>query len=162
MTPELLFGATSQLAMVTWGLMLLFPRRPVITNVLAGIVAPVVFGAVYVVLILTWWWSADGGFSSLAEVARLFSNPWLLLAGWVHYLAFDLLVGRWELRDAQRRGVPYCMVVPCLVLTFLFGPGGWLLYLLIRMRGGTNATGSEGNSRSLPSLWLREFRNERH
>jgi hypothetical protein len=136
MTPDVLFAATSQLAMVTWVLMMLFPRRPFITTILAGIVTPVVLAVVYVVIILSWWWSADGGFSSLGEVATLFDNPWLLLAGWVHYLAFDLLVGRWELRDAQTRGVPYYLVVPCLVLTFMFGPGGWLLYCVIRTWAG--------------------------
>ncbi|HEU6452531.1 MAG TPA: ABA4-like family protein, partial [Gemmatimonadaceae bacterium] len=61
-----------------------------------------------------------------------FENPWALLAGWVHYLAFDLFVGGWEVRDAQRRGIPHLLVVPALVLTFLFGPGGLLLYLAIR------------------------------
>ena len=71
---------------------------------------------------------SEGGFSSLAGVAALFSEPWILLAGWTHYLAFDLLVGNWEMRDATKRGIPYMLVLPCLVLTFLFGPAGWLLY----------------------------------
>jgi hypothetical protein len=75
------------------------------------------------------FWGADGGFGTLDEVARLFANPWLLLAGWVHYLAFDLLIGNWEARDARARGVPHWALVPCLLGTFLFGPAGWLLYL---------------------------------
>ena len=61
-------------------------------------------------------------------------NPWLLLAGWIHYLAFDLLVGSWEVRDARERGIGHLLVVPCLILTFLFGPAGWLLYLGVRTR----------------------------
>jgi hypothetical protein len=73
-----------------------------------------------------------GGFSSLAGVETLFRNQWALLAGWSHYLAFDLFVGGWEVRDARERGVPHLFVVPALVLTFLFGPAGWLLYLTIR------------------------------
>jgi hypothetical protein len=75
---------------------------------------------------------SDGGFSSLSSVSRLFENPWALLAGWTHYLAFDLFIGGWEVRDAQRRGVRHLFMVPVLVLTFLLGPGGLLLYLLIR------------------------------
>ena len=63
----------------------------------------------------------------------LFSEPWILLAGWTHYLAFDLLVGNWEMRDATTRGLPYWLVLPCLVLTFLFGPAGWLLYAIVRL-----------------------------
>ena len=89
---------------------------------------PVVFAALYAALIAGQWSGADGGFSSLPDVARLFANRWLLLAGWVHYLCFDLLTGAWEVQDARARGIPHLLVVPCLVLTFLFGPAGWLLY----------------------------------
>ena len=75
---------------------------------------------------------ADGGSGSLAEVSRLFENPYLLLAGWVHYLAFDLFIGAWEVRDARRLGIPHLLVVPCLGLTFILGPVGLLLYLGLR------------------------------
>ena len=87
---------------------------------------------VYVLIIVMEWGNSSGGFSSLADVSALFSNPWLLLAGWTHYLSFDLFVGSWEVRDAIERGIPHLMVVPCLALTFLFGPAGWLLYLGLR------------------------------
>ena len=86
----------------------------------------------------TWrWWlrrwrESEGGFSSLAGVRALFDNPWALLAGWTHYLAFDLFIGGWEVRDAQQRGLPHLFVVPALVLTFLLGPAGLLFYLAIR------------------------------
>lgn len=80
------------------------------------------------------------GFSTLAGVGTLFLNPWLLLAGWVHYLAFDLLIGSWEVEDARERGIPHLIVIPCLVLTFMFGPAGRLLYRIVRsVRGkGSN------------------------
>ena len=57
----------------------------------------------------------------------------MLLAGWIHYLAFDLLIGTWETRDARERGLPHLLLVPCLVLTFLLGPAGWLLYMGVRL-----------------------------
>ncbi len=75
-----------------------------------------------------------GGFSSLAAVAQLFDNRWLLLAGWVHYLAFDLLTGAWETRDAIARRVPRLLLAPCLVVTFMLGPIGLLGYHLCRIR----------------------------
>ncbi len=78
------------------------------------------------------WGGSRGGFSSLHGVAELFSNPWLLLAGWVHYLAFDLFVGTWEVRDSLERGVPRLLVVPCLLLTFMLGPVGFLTYHVTR------------------------------
>ena len=88
-------------------------------------------------IIATRFAGSAGGFASLAAVATLFSNPWLLLAGWTHYLAFDLFVGSWEVRDARERGIPHLCVLPCLALTFLFGPAGWLLYLALRARSAT-------------------------
>ena len=72
-------------------------------------------------------------------MALLFSNPWALLAGWVHYLAFDLFVGSWEVRDSQARGIPHWLVLPCLFLTFMFGPAGWLLYMAVRVVRTHNA-----------------------
>jgi hypothetical protein len=46
----------------------------------------------------------------------------------VHYLAFDLFVGSWEVRDSQRRRMPHLFIIPSLVLTFLLGPVGFLTY----------------------------------
>ena len=62
----------------------------------------------------------------------LFQKQELLLAGWVHYLAFDLFIGAWETRDAQRNQIPHLVVIPCLVMTFMLGPIGLLFYLAIR------------------------------
>ena len=113
MTQDQIFAIVNPLAALSW---------------LALIVVPVLLALLYAGLIGVHWSGAQGGFSSLPAVAQLFANPWLLLAGWVHYLCFDLLVGTWEVQDAQARGIPHLWVVPCLVLTFLFGPAGWLLY----------------------------------
>jgi hypothetical protein len=93
---------------------------------------PALLAVIYAVLLAATFARSEGGFSSLAGVRMLFDNPWMLLAGWTHYLAFDLFVGGWEVRDAQRRGLSHLLIVPALVLTFLFGPVGLLVYLAIR------------------------------
>jgi hypothetical protein len=80
---------------------------------------------------MAFWSGGQGGFDSLEHVAELFGNRELLLAGWIHYLAFDLLVGAWITRKARKDGIAYWAVVPCLVLTFLFGPAGYLLFSAI-------------------------------
>jgi hypothetical protein len=103
-----------------------------VTEVVAGFAVPALLAIVYVAVIGINFFGSPGGFSSLPDVALLFSNPWLLLAGWTHYLAFDLLVGTWETRDAREHRIPHVLLVPCLILTFLFGPAGWLLYQAVR------------------------------
>lgn len=75
---------------------------------------------------------APGGFDSLPNVMLLFTKPEIALAGWIHYLAFDLFVGAWEVRTARAERIPFPLVVPCLALTFLFGPAGYLAFSTLR------------------------------
>jgi hypothetical protein len=131
MTPEHLFSILNLAAAVAWLPLVFFPRARWATTVVP-MVMPFLLAVVYVVLVVTTLPSSEGGFSSLSGVRALFENPWALLAGWTHYLAFDLFIGGWEVRDAQQRGISHLLVIPVLVLTFLLGPGGLLLYLAIR------------------------------
>ena len=132
MTPEQVFSIANPLALVGWLVLVVFPRRRWATDVVIGVAIPALLASAYVIILATRWGTSTGGFSSLQGVATLFANPWLLLAGWIHYLAFDLLIGRWEVLDARERGIPHLAVVPCLIGTFLFGPAGWLLYTAVR------------------------------
>jgi hypothetical protein len=131
MNPEAVFGAANVIALVGWAALVIAPRWRW-TMRLVELAVPALLAIAYVVILATHWSVDADSFSTLANVAALFDNPWALLAGWVHYLAFDLLVGGWVARDAASRGVPHLLVVPCLVLTFLFGPAGWLLYQAIK------------------------------
>lgn len=128
---ETIFTACSSLALLGWVLLLFLPRQRH-AQVVAGIGVPLAIAAVYAVLIALYFGRSEGGFGSLTAVAQLFQTPAILLAGWVHYLAFDLFIGAWETRDAQVHGVPHLLVVPCLLLTFMLGPIGLLMYFAIR------------------------------
>jgi hypothetical protein len=132
MTPDQIFSIANPLALLAWITLIVFPRRKMVTDVVIGIAVPALFAAAYAAILAAKWGTSTGSFSSLQGVSTLFANPWLLLAGWIHYLAFDLLIGRWEVIDAGERGVPHLAVVPCLLLTFMFGPTGWLLYMIVR------------------------------
>jgi hypothetical protein len=132
MSADSLFSFASTLVLPGWLLLVLLPRWKYSATLVAAVVIPALLGLLYAWLIVSHIGSTDGGFGSLAEVRALFSNEFLLLAGWIHYLAFDLFIGSWEVRDAQRHGVHHLAVIPCLVLTFLFGPVGLMLYFVIR------------------------------
>src|SRR6202045_356340 len=132
MSPEQVFSIASAIALLSWLLLAVLPRRRWVTEVVTSKVVPGLFAVLYLGIIVSKFGGTAGGFSSLAGVSALFANPWLLLAGWVHYLAFDLLIGTWEVRDAQEHGIPHLVVVPCLFLTFMFGPAGWLAYVTVR------------------------------
>ena len=132
MSPNQIFSIANFTALCCWLLLIVLPGRTWVNRLVAGVAVPAAFAVVYTVIMAMHFFRSEGGFSSLPDVARLFMNPWLLLAGWIHYLAFDLLIGTWELRDSRDRGLPHLLVVPCLILTFLFGPAGWLLYMGVR------------------------------
>ncbi len=132
MSPEQLFSLCGMLVLPGWLLLVFLPRWKWSARLVCPVVIPLALAAVYVWLVATTFGRTPGGFGSLAEVGLLFRNERALLAGWIHYLAFDLFVGSWEVRDSRRAGVHHLLVVPCLVLTFLFGPAGLLLYLAIR------------------------------
>jgi len=131
-TPAQFFSAANIVALVAWVLLAVLPRQRWVTSIVSGMAVPAGLAVAYIIIIASQWSSGTGGFSTLDAVSGLFGNRWLLLAGWLHYLAFDLLVGTWEVRDARQRGIPHLAVLPCLALTFMFGPAGWLLYSGLR------------------------------
>jgi hypothetical protein len=130
-TAESVFSACNLIAIAGWLALLIAPRSPR-TMTLAATAIPLTLAAVYLALFVMHARGSEGGFSSLAAVSQLFENRWLLLAGWVHYLAFDLFIGAWETRDAMARGVSRLWLAPCLVLTFMLGPIGLLCYHGVR------------------------------
>ncbi|MGE0592289.1 MAG: ABA4-like family protein [Vicinamibacterales bacterium] len=136
MSPEQLFSIVNLVAVVSWLALAALPRMPWVARRVTGVVVPGLLSLVYVGLLVSSW-GAPGDFSSLGGVSQLFANPWLLLAGWTHYLAFDLLVGSWQAQDARARGIRHVLLLPCLLLTFLFGPAGWLLYQAVRYASPT-------------------------
>lgn len=137
-TLESIFSICGVLAMLGWVGLVLLPRYPVVVNVIARLVIPGLIGLVYITLMLGNMSATpeNGGFGSLAQVKELFTVDALLLGGWVHYLAFDLFVGSWEVSDARKRGVHHLLVIPCLLATFMAGPAGLVLYLIVRTVAG--------------------------
>ena len=130
MTAEFVFVACTTLAGTGWTLLVLYPGKPRVRSI-AGIVIPSVLAAAYVVALGWHAGELSGGFTSLDAVAQLFSHRWALLAGWIHFLAFDLFVGSWIAADGSARGVGPLALFPVLLLTLLFGPLGFLAYLAV-------------------------------
>ena len=132
MKAEQIFSIANMIALLSWVVLAVAPRWTVTRKVILSGAIPLLLSAAYLVLIVMFFGKAEGGFDSLPNVMKLFTNEWATLAGWIHYLAFDLFVGAWEVKDAQMRGISHWFVIPCLVLTFLFGPIGFLLYSILR------------------------------
>lgn len=134
-----LFQLTGPLAVLGWLTLGLAPLAPRLAQVVAGSAIPALLSIGNAAIVLTHWADAPGGFASLAEVMALFTDPAIALAGWVHYLAFDLFVGAWITRTARTEAIPHLLALPCLVLTFLFGPAGFIAFSALRVSFGARA-----------------------
>jgi hypothetical protein len=134
MSPDQLFSLANALSLTAWLGLLFLPHVPAIRNVIAAAVIPCLFAAAYIVILVRFF--DPGGFakfSTLQGLASLQGSPWLLLAGWLHYLAFDLFVGAWEVRTARKDGIAHLAIVPSLILTFIVGPAGLLVFTITRL-----------------------------
>ncbi|MCA8902235.1 MAG: DUF4281 domain-containing protein [Hyphomonas sp.] len=140
MTYETVYTLINLAVMPAWLLLAILPRSTITRTVVHSGLYPLGLGVFYIVTLsmnMFFGMGAEGGtFTSAAGVSQLFSHPLGILVGWSHYLVFDLFTGAWEARDAQRRGVPHWMLVPCLFFTLMFGPVGLLLYLAVRLASG--------------------------
>jgi len=133
MTPDLVFTICNTAVIPAWLLLAAAPKAAFTQRVVHSALIPITLGSIYLTAFAINPDTPEGAsFSSLHGVMQLFTAPWAVLAGWIHYLAFDLFVGAWEVRDASRRGIPHLMVIPCLVFTLMLGPIGFALYLLLR------------------------------
>jgi len=133
MEADLIFTICGRIVLPAWLLLLLLPRWEWTQKLIFHVWIPSLLGVAYIYCFYLATPLPEGsGFGSLNEVMTLFQSPYALTAGWIHYLAFDLFIGAWEVRDAQRYNIAHWWLIPCLVLTFLAGPVGLLLYFVIR------------------------------
>lgn len=144
MQPEDIFRISNMMAMAGWLALLSSPFLPKLADRISALAIPLLLAIAYAGLILAFWSGAAGGFDSLPNVMQLFTQPEIALAGWIHYLAFDLLIGAWEVRTARAERIPFLAVVPCLALTFLFGPAGFLAFSALRAARAAIPTATHG------------------
>lgn len=131
MTPDILFSYAGSAAMFGWVVLIFGPRRWAAINAVPLWIIPLGLSALYTALILSRFSGTGGGFDSLSSVRTLFMDDWALLAGWVHYLAFDLFVGAVMAARMDRYAVVRMVQAPILVATFMLGPMGFLIAALV-------------------------------
>jgi len=131
-----LFTVSGYIALLGWLILIAYPWLGQGLNVVFAIVV-FLLCSIYAYLICFGkhhdeGQKVHGHFWSLRGVMGLFKSPRAVLAGWVHYLAFDLMVGIYIVSDAARFDISHWLLIPCLILTLLFGPIGLLVYLILR------------------------------
>jgi hypothetical protein len=131
---ETIFTLANLFVLPFWALMILLPHWRWTRRIMQTLWPVVVLCVVYAVLLLSQIGGAAGSLLSptLDGIAGLLGTPAGATVGWVHFLAFDLFVGRWAYLDSRVRGISAWLVSPPLFFIFMAGPLGLLLYLAVR------------------------------
>ncbi|RYY31715.1 MAG: DUF4281 domain-containing protein [Chitinophagaceae bacterium] len=133
MSLDQIFSVCSTLAMAGWIILIFLPFWRNRDTYVFGIII-IILSIVYAALLLPGFnGETFKSFGTLDGVAQLFTNKQMLLAGWVHYLAFDLLAGVYIVRNAAANNVNHWLTTPALAATFVAGPVGLLLYTVMRI-----------------------------
>lgn len=141
MSWEFLFGATNGLAIICWVILIVLPRGALLKTVIFYGGAGILCLVYAVLLVLLTGDMIDGGalegagaagYGSIEEVRAIFLSDGGVVIGWTHYLAFDLFLGMWIAGDGDAKGFSRWLQAPILLITFLVGPVGLLIWLIIR------------------------------
>src|SRR5258707_14282016 len=133
---DFIFRLSNVLVLPYWALMVLLPRWRWTARIMRSPFVSAAPAALYGALVLPRLgkiWPAVSR-PTLVGVVALLGSPAGASVAWVHFLAFDLFVGRWIHLDSQERGVSAWLMAPILFLTLMLGPVGFLFYLIVRPR----------------------------
>lgn len=126
------FQIVNSIVLPAWLILIFFPnkswRNPVIYTFSAAM------AVVYAIYVFQGLGDFDmESFSRLEGIKAMFTSDEAVLTGWVHYLVFDLLVGNWILNQSHKHRINHFLIIPCLLLCFMFGPLGFLLFYVIKL-----------------------------
>ena len=134
MTPESIFSICNTIALVGWLVLLIISPFWFHTDKLLIGILVTLFAVLYTWLLASNFKLSDmEKFSTLDGVMELFTNRVAVTTAWIHFLAFDLMTGIWIKKNALKHNINHWILIPCLFFTFMIGPVGLLLYLLIRL-----------------------------
>jgi hypothetical protein len=122
-----------------WILIIFFPQSHLCKYLATSIFPIFLLSAAYIfILYKAYLGSFDfaNNFSlylGLSSVSELFRDDYYLLMFWTHFVAINLFIGGWILKDAQKLYVNRILLAFPLILTYLIGPIGIFIYWIIRI-----------------------------
>ncbi len=134
MSYEAVFRVANFLAVIGWIVLIaaaLFRWEKGLDRI-AGLGIPLVLSVTYAAVLVMHGGGLYRDISSLDGVAALFHQRAALVAGWLHYLAFDMLIGVMLARRMLDDRMPRALMLIVLPLTFFLGPVGFVAFQLIR------------------------------
>ncbi|PHS18599.1 MAG: hypothetical protein COA86_07875 [Kangiella sp.] len=133
MSPDQYFYLSNGIAALGWLLLFFAPKWKWTKLLCLSYLIPFVLALIYSYLLAKKIMvGGEGGFFPLEQVVLLLQNPASALIAWIHILTFDLFVGSMIVIDAQKQGISHWILLPCLIITLLYGPFGFVVYMTTR------------------------------
>ena len=122
-----------------WLLLIIIPNSKITQLFVNSIVLPLILSTVYVYIIYQTTLLDESMFDifklylSLDNLYTVFATESFLLAFWIHFLVLNLFLGSWVSRDGVKYNMSRKFVAIPLILIYLTGPFGLVLYWLLRV-----------------------------
>ncbi len=135
MNAEMIFGLSNAVVLPFWVLMIVLPRWRWTLLIMRSPLVALPPALIYAILVLPQIGQLLPAVSNpqLSGIATLLGTPAGATIAWAHFVAFDLLIGRWAYLDSQERGVHPLLMAPILFFVLMLGPIGYCAYLIVQL-----------------------------
>ena len=122
-----------------WFILIFFPQSHLNKFFVTSIFPFFLLSGVYIFILYKSFligYDFDTNFSlylGLNELSRLFEDQLYLMIFWTHFIAINLFVGGWIVKDSQKFSINRVLLSVPLIITYLIGPMGLFLYWIIRI-----------------------------
>ena len=122
-----------------WFILIVFPQSHLSRIFVTSIFPFLILSGVYIFILYKSYligYDFDGNFSlylGLTELSRLFEDHLYIMIFWTHFIAINLFIGGWIVKDSQKFSINKVLMAVPLIVTYLIGPIGLFLYWIIRI-----------------------------
>ena len=122
-----------------WFILIVFPQSHLSRIFVTSIFPIFILSGVYIFILYKSYligYDFDGNFSlylGLNELSRLFEDHLYIMIFWTHFIAINLFIGGWIVKDSQKFSINKVLMAVPLIVTYLFGPIGLFFYWIIRI-----------------------------
>ena len=122
-----------------WFILIVFPQSHLSRIFVISIFPFLILSGVYIFILYKSYligYDFDGNFTlylGLSELSRLFEDHLYIMIFWTHFIAINLFIGGWIVKDSQKFSINKVLMAVPLIMTYLIGPIGLFLYWIIRI-----------------------------
>ena len=122
-----------------WFILIVFPQSHLSRIFVTSIFPFLILSGVYIFILYKSYligYDFDGNFTlylGLSELSRLFEDHLYIMIFWTHFIAINLFIGGWIVKDSQKFSINKVLLALPLIITYLIGPIGLFLYWIIRI-----------------------------